>query len=250
MIRATIIEDEERSRNVLENLISTYCPDVEVIDMADGVKTGVEALLREQPDVLLLDVQLKDGTGFDVLEQVKPLKSAIIFTTAYDQYALKAFKFSAIDYLLKPIDIDELKGAIQRVAEPDEKLMNDYKVQNLLSNLRRQPDEDPVLLVSTMETIEFIRIEDIARCEAKGAYCMLHLRDSKPLLVSKVIKEFEFLLKDFNFYRVHQSHLVNLKEIRKFIKSHSSLVMRDGTEIQLARSRKDGFFEELNKIKA
>jgi two-component system LytT family response regulator len=248
-IKAIIIEDEERSRIVLQNLLESYCPEVEVIGTADSVTAGAKIVRTLQPDVLFLDVQITGGTGFDVLEKINDLNVSVIFTTAYDHYALKAFKFSAIDYLLKPIDIDELKSAVKKVAASSEREEDQYKIQNLLSNLKN-PGEDPVLLVSTMEAVEFVRIREIIRCEAQGAYTQLILKDTKPVMVSKVIKEFEFLLKDYGFYRVHQSHLINLKEVRKYVKSENYLLMRDGAKIQLARSRKDDFFKVLHKVQA
>lgn len=246
-MRAVIIEDEERSRIVLENLVTTYCTDVEVIGTADSVISGVEAIHKHQPDILFLDVQINGGTGFDVLDKMNGATPAVIFTTAYDQYALKAFKFSAIDYLLKPIDIEELKTAVKKALPSNQKEEDQYKIQNLLTNLKN-PNEDPVLLVSTSEAVEFVRIRDIIRCEAQGAYTQLFLRDHKPVMVSKIIKDFEFLLTDYGFYRVHQSHLINLKEVRKFVKAENYLLMRDGAQIQLARSRKDEFFNVLNKV--
>jgi two-component system LytT family response regulator len=250
MLRAVIIEDEDRGRIVLENLLETYCPKITNVGTAGSLRSGINVIRQEEPDLMFLDVQLTDGTGFDILDKIKLKNCAVIFTTAFDQYALKAFKFSAIDYLLKPIDIDDLTSAVAKVEDAGKDSQYHYKVENLLSNLKRSPDEPPVLLVSTMEAVEFIRIKDIVRCEAQGAYCTLHLMDQKSILVSKVIKEFDFLLKEYGFYRVHQSHLINMREIRKFIKSESSLLMRDGTHIQLARSRKDGFFEELHNIQA
>ncbi len=246
-MKAVIIEDEERSRIVLQNLLETYCPDVEVAGGADAVSSGVKLIRAVQPDILFLDVQINGGTGFDVLEKIHDLKVSVIFTTAYDHYALKAFKFSAIDYLLKPIDIDELKAAVKKVMISSQQEEDQYKIKNLLSNLKN-PDEDPVLLVSTIEAVEFVRIRDIVRCEAQGAYTQLFLRDARPVMVSKVIKEFEFLLQDYGFYRVHQSHLINLKEVRKYVKSDNYLLMRDGAQIQLARSRKDDFFNVLHKV--
>lgn len=248
-IKAVIIEDEERSRIVLQNLLETYCPEVEVVGTADSVTSGAKIVRDLQPDVLFLDVQITGGTGFDVLEKVNDLNLSVIFTTAYDHYALKAFKFSAIDYLLKPIDIEELKSAVKKVSVSSEREEDQYKIQNLLSNLKN-PGEDPVLLVSTMEAVEFVRIREIIRCEAQGAYTQLILKDTKPVMVSKVIKEFEFLLQDYGFYRVHQSHLINLKEVRKYVKSENYLLMRDGAKIQLARSRKDDFFKVLHKVQA
>jgi len=246
-IKAIIIEDEERSRIVLQNLLETYCPEVEVVGEADSVISAVKTVISLKPDLLFLDVQIAGGTGFDVLEKLNDLKVSVIFTTAYDHYALKAFKFSALDYLLKPIDIDELKAAVKKVSASTVKEEEQYKIKNLLSNLR-SPNEDPVLLVSTLEAVEFVRIRDIVRCEAQGAYTQLFLRDARPVMVSKVIKEFEFLLQEYGFYRVHQSHLINLKEVRKYVKSDNYLLMRDGAQIQLARSRKDDFFNVLHKV--
>lgn len=246
-LKAVIIEDEERSRIVLQNLLETYCPEVEVVGSADSVVAGVKTARTLQPDILFLDVQISGGTGFDVLEKLHDLKVSVIFTTAYDHYALKAFKFSAIDYLLKPIDIEELKAAVRKATLSGRQEEDQYKIQNLLSNIKN-PNEDPVLLVSTSEAVEFVRIRDIVRCEAQGAYTQLFLRDAKPVMVSKVIKEFEFLLQEYGFYRVHQSHLINLKEVRKYVKSENYLLMRDGAQIQLARSRKDEFFNVLHKV--
>lgn len=246
-MKAVIIEDEERSRIVLQNLLETYCPEVEVAAMADSVSSGVKELRAHDPDVVFLDVQINGGTGFDVIEKMDHIQSAVIFTTAYDQYALKAFKFSAIDYLLKPIDIEELKSAVRKASASNQAIVRQYQIQNLISNLRN-PDEVPVLLVSTIDAVEFVRIQDIIRCEAQGAYTQLYFRESRPLMVSKVIKEFEFLLQEYGFYRVHQSHLVNLKEVRKFVKSENYLLMRDGAQIQLARSRKEEFFSALHKV--
>ena len=247
LMKALIIEDEERSRIVLQNLLETYCPEVEVIGSADSVTSGINAVRTLQPEILFLDVQISGGTGFDVLDKLHDKKLSVVFTTAYDHYALKAFKFSAIDYLLKPIDIEELKSAVKKVSQSTRQEEEQYKIQNLLTNIKN-PNEDPVLLVSTMEAVEFVRIRDIVRCEAQGAYTQLFLNDSRPVMVSKVIKEFEYLLQDYGFYRVHQSHLINLKEVRKYVKSDNYLLMRDGAQIQLARSRKDDFFNVLHKV--
>lgn len=209
--KAVIIEDEERSTIVLQNLLETYCPDVEVVGNATSVQDGIKTVNALQPDILFLDVQIVGGTGFDILEKLNNTKVSIIFTTAYDHYALKAFKFSAIDYLLKPIDIDELKIAVKKVTAPNQQAEDEFKIKNLLSNIKN-PSEDPVLLVSTLEAVEFVRIREIIRCEAQGAYTQLILKDTKSVMVSKVIKEFEFLLQEYGFYRVHQSHLINLRK--------------------------------------
>ena len=248
-LKAVIVEDEAKCREVLRELLKAYCTDIEIVAEADSVDTGVKAIAKYHPDVLFLDVEINGGTGFDVLDQAGELDASVIFTTAYDQFALKAFKFSAIDYLLKPIDIDDLKTAVGRVTSMTERNVSHYQIQNLLSNLRN-PQEEPVLLVSTLDAVEFIPIRDIIRCEAQGAYTQLMLRDSKPVMVSKVIKEYEFMLKEHGFYRVHQSHLINLKEVRKYVKADNYLLMRDGAQIQLARSRKEEFFNAMTMASA
>lgn len=248
MHKAVIIEDEERSRNVLQNLVESYCQGIEIVGFADSVDSGVMVIKEKKPEILFLDIQLLDGTGFDILEKARDFNGAVIFTTAFDQYALKAFKFSAIDYLLKPIDIEELKRAVERATSVSGQEHNSQKIEHLLTNLKRQPDDHPVLLISTIEAIEFIRIQDIGRCEAQGAYCKLHMKDGKYLLASKVIKEFEFLLREYAFFRIHQSHLVNLSEVKKYVKAHSSVIMRDGKELQVARSRKDDFLKAMRQM--
>jgi two-component system LytT family response regulator len=197
--------------------------------------------------VIFLDVQIYDGSGFDILEKLGDVNSSVVFTTAFDQYAIKAFKFSAIDYLLKPIDIHELKAAVKKVASTNDRSLGQEKIHNLLSNIN-QKDEPPVLLVSTNESTEFVRLGEILHCEAHGAYTMLHMLDTKPILVSRVIKEFEHLLKEYGFFRVHQSHIINLKEIRKYIKPDNCILMRDGTRIQVARSRKEEFFDAMKTL--
>lgn len=245
-MKAVIIEDEEKCRVVMQNLLQTYCPDVDVIDTADSVSAGVNVLRNNKPDLVFMDIEISDGTGFDILSQVERIEAAVIFTTAYDQFALKAFRCSAIDYLLKPIDIDELQEAVGKVRTSRQNI-SDVSIQNLLSNLRN-PQEPPVLLISTLDTVEFVRVDEIVRCEAQGAYTKIILREGKPVMVSKVIKEYDYLLKDHGFYRVHQSHLINLRDVQKYIKPDNALLMRDGAYIQLARSRKEDFFSALNSV--
>jgi two-component system, LytTR family, response regulator len=244
---AIIIEDENRSQMVLQNLLARYCPDVEVIAIAASVSDAVDTLQTTQPDVVFLDVQLSGGTGFDVLERVPDLRSVIIFTTAYDEYALKAFSFSAVDYLLKPIDIEELKAAVRRASSSHDLLSHRVHIRNLLKNLRH-PDEDPVLLVTTGDGVDDVRLRDIVRCEAQGAGAILFIKKKRPLLVNRVIKELEHLLSDYGFYRVHQSHLVNLKEIRKYLRSENMLLMGDGEKIQLTPGRKDELLSALARL--
>lgn len=249
MMKAVIIEDEERSQIVLSNLLRAYCPEVEVVATAASVSSGVQVLQDNIPDVIFLDVQIAEGTGFDVLDRLPGVQSSVIFTTAYDSYALRAFEFSAIDYLLKPIDIEELQNAVRRASMLRKNSLHLYKIRNLLAHVKH-PDQDPVLLVSDAEHIEAVRIRDIVRCEALGGATQLFLKDRAPVMLSKVIKDVEFLLQDYDFYRIHQAHLVNMREVKKLLRSDEWLLMLDGTRVQLARSRKDEFVKAWRRAQA
>ena len=195
--------------------------------------------------LILMDIQLKDGSGFDILKNLGNINSKIIFTTAFDNYAIKAFKFSALDYLLKPIEINELKASVKRLEE-NELIQQTYQINNLISNLEKPNTEPPLLMVSTVKNYEFLKINEIIRCKAEGAYSEVILKDGTKYIVSKVIKEFEFLLKEHGFIRVHQSHLININEVKRYIKADNLIVMNDGSNISVSKSRKEGF---LNKIK-
>ena len=248
-MRAVIIEDEIRSQNVLKSLLDLCSPEIDVVGMADSVEKGKELILESYPDLIFLDVQLKDGLGFDLLEQLDDLEFHIIFTTAYDQYAIKAFRFSAVDYLIKPLDISELKSAIKRIKRQNLTRMNQEKISNLLRNLSLNQSEEPILSVSTMDNIEFIKIHDIIRAEAKGAYTYLILKDKRKTLISKVIKELDQLLSAHSFYRIHQSHLVNLREIKKYFKRQNELQMSDDSFIPISRTKKEGFLERVAHLR-
>ena len=244
-MKSIIIEDEERNRIVLESLLETYCPEIDVIGHAEGVQSGIKIIQKLDPELIFLDIRIVGGTGFDILDKLNPINAKIIFVTAYDQYALKAFKFSAIDYLLKPIDLNELKNAVSKALQSTSHSIDQKKIETLLHNIKHPTIKDPILLVSTVETIEFIRINEIARIEAQGGYSKIYMKDGTKLLTSKVLKEFDKMLEDYSFFRVHQSHLINLDCIEKYVKTQHCILMRDGIKIQLARSRKDQFFDVL-----
>jgi two-component system LytT family response regulator len=239
-MKAVIIEDEERSRIVLQNLLTSYCPDVEVAGMADSVEAGVRLIRKHTPDIIFLDVHISGGTGFDVLDRVDELAAAVIFTTAYDHYALKAFKFSAIDYLLKPIDIDELKDAVKRAAYVRKSGTRTHQIRNLIAHYKH-PDEEPVLLVTIPESVEYVQMPDIVRCQACDDHTEIYMKDSRMLLIDMPVHEIEFLLQDYGFFRVHPAHIVNMKEVRKSARAESILIMYDGSEVPLSASRRAAY---------
>jgi len=240
MLNAVIIEDEKKSREVLKNLIHDYCPNVHISGMAESVESGIDLITREKPDLVFLDIEMQSGSGFDLLERVGKVNFEVIFTTAYEQYALKAIKFSALDYLLKPIDIGDLKTAVEKIRSKTGHHDENEKVSQFIRNFSNR--QQPKITLSTSDGLVFILVEDIIRCEAQGAYTIFYIRNRKSIMVSKNLKEFQILLEDHHFFRIHNSHLINLNEIEKYKKSDGgSVLMSDGSTIPISDSRRQEF---------
>ena len=241
MIRTVIIDDEEDARSTLRAFIKQYCPQAEVVGEADGVQEGYRKILGEDPDLVLLDIQMEDGTGFDLLEKIRSPHFQVIFTTAFDEFAIKAFKYSAIDYLLKPIDPDELIEAVSKAKHtntPTEQIehMLDY----------RKTGATDRLTLSSQEGITVVKMANILRLESESNYTNFHLVSGERILVPKSMKEFENLLPKATFFRTHQSHIINLEYVKKFVKEDGGyILMSDGTEVLVARRRKDEFLSFL-----
>ncbi len=246
-MQSVIIEDEESNRIVLETILNHYCKEVEIVGMADSVESGISLIQDKNPELIFMDIQLIGGTGFDILEKIGPLGASVIFTTAYDQYAVKAFRVNAVDYLLKPIDIEELKSAVRKVRDSEKRQMKSAQIDNLLGDLKKRTTDEPILLISNSVAIDFVRINDIIRVEAQGAYSKFYMRDGKTFIASKVMKEFEAVLRNHHFCRVHQSHLVNLAFISKYLRAKQCILLLNGTKISLSRSRKGQFFGLLEQ---
>lgn len=246
-LNTVIIDDEERSRQTLRQMLSLFCENVQIIGEAKDVRTGVELITIVKPDLVFLDIKMPDGNGFDLLKALETKNFNLIFTTAYDQYAIKAFKFNAIDYLLKPIDTDELKAAVKKAE--NNAVANVSNVDNLLSNLKDQDKEDHKIILSTSEGIHIIRVKNIIRCQADDYYTNFYLNDGRKIMISKTLKENEELLADYNFIRPHRSHLINIAYIKKYVKSDGGyIVLADGTKVPVSRRKKDVMMEYLKKI--
>ncbi len=245
VIKAIIVDDEKRGRETLQNLLGKYTKTVEVLDMAESAKEGIDLIKKLNPDLVFLDIEMPHGSGFDLLESFKgEINFEVIFTTAYDQYAIQAIKFAALDYLLKPIDIEELQMAITRVAQKMEEVGSSKNFEIFLENLRGGSKK---IALPTANGISFIDIENIIRCEASGNYTCFYLKDQPKILVSKTLKEFEDMLAEQDFYRVHNSHLVNLNHVVKYVKLGGDMVvMDDGSEIEISRRKKEGFLNRLS----
>jgi len=245
-LKAIIVEDEFHSRETLKGFLREYCPEVQLVDEASSVEDAVHKISSMRPELVFLDIELQTGTGFDVLQRVSHLDFHLIFTTAFEHYAIKAIKFSSIDYLLKPIDIEELQVAVGkalqlRVQENRQKL-----VENLLANLQSPASENHKISLSTAEGVEFVPTREILFCEANGAYTQFNLTDGKKLLVSKNLKEYENILQSHRFMRVHNSFLINLDEVKKYIRSEGGyIVMNNDKQVSLSPTKREDFLKRM-----
>ena len=248
-MRVIIVDDEVTSSQVLEELIKHYLPQLQIVAICNKPLEAVSKLATMNPDIVFLDIELPGMTGFDILEKIKNINFEVIFTTAHIQYGIKAIQFSAIDYLLKPINVEELKTAVQRVQ--DHKAVSNplEKIRNLFENVKLLNNNDPFNRIAfpTSDGLKFIYLDQIMRCMASNNYTHIYLTNNEKILISKSLKDIENILPHTNFCRIHNSHLVNLKYIRKFIKGDvNTLVMNDNTELEVSRRKKDELVKILN----
>ncbi|MGZ3884522.1 MAG: LytR/AlgR family response regulator transcription factor [Bacteroidia bacterium] len=247
MIKAIIIDDIEQARATLKKDLQVYAPDVTVIAEAGGVVEGARLLKTTQPDVLFLDIQMQDGSGFDLLDILKEIPFKIIFITASDAHAIKAFRYAAIDYLLKPVDPDELVSALKKFRE--QKLNESEKYRLLNDSLRDHHKPHERLALHTQDKIHIVNIADVLRCESNVNYTEFFFTSGKKLLVTKTLKDFEDLLSDQGFYRVHQSHLVNTKCIKEFVKTDGGyLIMNDGSTVPVSTRKRPDVMKMLEEL--
>ncbi|MCW3466173.1 LytR/AlgR family response regulator transcription factor [Chitinophaga nivalis] len=240
MYKAIIVEDEYHLREALSILIEMVAPEtIQLIGYAERAAEAVKLIDRLKPDLVFMDIMLKEGTGFDVLQQVNHRTFHLIFTTAYEEHAVRAFKFSAIDYLLKPIDAAELKMALDRITTLQERLLADKQLTALNNNLDKTPKR---LVLPTQEAMHVVKIDQILRCETSGSYTTFYFTDGKKIIVSRPLKTYEDILLPPDFFRVHQSHLININYIVSY--SREGLVqMEDNTTIPISRGNKEAFFK-------
>ena len=247
MIKAILIDDIEQARITLKKDLEVYAGDVEVIAEAGGVVEGARLLRTLQPDVVFLDIQMQDGSGFDLLDILPDIPFKIIFITASDAHAIKAFRYAAIDYLLKPVDPDELVASIDKLRREQVNEHAKYKLLN--ESLKNHLKPHTKLALHTQEKIHVADIQDIIRCESNVNYTEFFFKDGKKLLVTKTLKEFEDLLTDHGFFRVHQSHLVNTKFIREFIKADGgSIMMANGQTVPVSTRKRAQVIDMLEKL--
>ncbi len=247
IINAVIIDDEKHSRATLQDMIQEYCPEVHIAGMADGCESGVEIIEKCKPGLVFLDIQMPDGSGFRVLEQTKERNFEVIFTTAYDSFAIKAFKYSALDYLLKPIDGIELQNAVEKAVQRKTN-SSGAAVEMLLENLKRKEKPGKIVL-STFKGLHVVEISQIVRCKSEDYYTRFFFKDKTELLVSKTLKEYESILEDHQFIRPHKSHLINIEFVKNYMKSDGGyILLADGSRIPVARRKKDGIVKLLKEL--
>ncbi len=247
-IISVIVDDEINNCLNLRTILNRYCEDLEVVATAHSAIDGIDIISKHKPQLVFLDIEMPDGSGFDLLERISNLNFEVIFVTAYDQYAIKAIKLSAIDYLLKPINILDLKTAVSRATD---KIRSTHKINqtlsHYLSNIKTDSKERTIAL-PTSERVVFAKVDEIVRMKGENNYTQIHLIDGKKILISKTIKEYENLLKNDGFIRTHQSHLVNKIHVKSYEKRDGGyLKMTDDSSISISRQRKEEVLLILNQ---
>ena len=246
MIKAIIIEDEKKSQEALKQLLQKYCPEISVYGSAENVKEGIDLARKLKPELIFLDVMMPDGSGFDVLEKIRDQQFDLIFTTASEKFAVKAIKYSALDYLLKPIDTEELKSAVKKVLDRKNNLPSEQNLASLLENIKKSDEQYSKITLPTGHAYEIVSIKDIIRCEANDNYTNVYMAGGKKFLVSGTLKHYEDLLPSADFVRVHHSHLVNMSHVVRFLKEDGGYaVMSDGNKVEVSRRKKDDFMKKL-----
>ncbi|MBN1651111.1 MAG: response regulator transcription factor [Bacteroidales bacterium] len=253
MLRTVIIDDELRAREAIHSLLQIYCKDdVIVVGQAKNLRTGIETIKEHKPDLVLLDIKMPDGSGFDLLVRYGKIDFQVVFITAFEEYAIRAFKFSALDYILKPIEPDELKRVINKakyLLQSKEANTMDVRFETLLSNLKNQDYKDKKIVLKTTENIHVIPIDDVIALSSDRNYTRFYFVNKPNIIVSKTLKEFESILQDFNFMRVHRSHIINLKYIERYEKNDGGYaVMHGDLKFEVSHRKRDElieFFEQL-----
>ncbi len=239
-MKALLIDDELSNLENLQQLLQAYCPDVEVCAVAETVDDAIKAIARHKPDLVFLDIQLHQQTGFDLLTQLEHIDFELIFVTAYNQYGIQAIKFAALDYLLKPIDIDELQNAVNKARKAINQKQDNQRVTYLLEYLKDNNKTQPRIALPLFAETRYLNISDITRCQADNTYTRFILANGEQILVSKILKEYATMLLNHGFVRVHQSHLVNMAYIKSWLREDGgSLLMADETRIPVSKQNRE-----------
>ncbi|MFB6343119.1 LytR/AlgR family response regulator transcription factor [Saccharicrinis sp. FJH62] len=245
-LKAVIVEDEMASRETLSTYLDNYCPDVQVLAEADSIKNGLEIIKKHKPDVVFLDIEMPYGNAFDLLEQIPEINFEIVFVTAYSNYAIKALNLSASYYILKPVSIDELIKAIEKIKANKSNSELSIHSKILLDNIQEVNRPNHKIVLPTLNGFEIVHVRDIIRCQANDNFTEFYLKDKQKKLISRTLKFYEELLTDFDFVRVHKSHLINFQYVSKYIKGKGGQIeMADGSVVDVSVSKKAEFLDRF-----
>lgn len=253
MIQTLLVDDEKNATEVLAILIGHHCPEIQLIGSCHSGDSAIESIVALKPDLVFLDIEMPLKNGFDVLNATQDIGYDVIFTTAYDQFAIKAFKYAAVDYLLKPVDIQELKSAVQRVVQRNalsgEKQALGRHLLEIMRQLDSEKNKSSKIALNVGDSLQLIEAGEIVRCESDSNYTHVFLRGGRKITIARTLKEIEETLDGLGFFRIHQSHLINLEHITKFLKTDGGyLIMDDGSHLTISRSRKEKFLEKFRKV--
>lgn len=247
MLKALIVDDEVAGAALLKKLLDRYCENVNVIGIAYSVKSAADKIKAMTPDVVFLDIEMPFGSGFDLLKEIKDINIRVIFTTAHSRYALKAFRYNAIDYLLKPIDPDELMEAVKKCEERKKPESQDFKrIENLL-NTMSQDNKIIKVPLHTQDGIVFYDSAQVIRIEADGNYTIIYIEGGHKVTSSRALKDYEEMLPGKEFFRIHKAHLININHINRYIKGEGGeVIMSDGSCLEVSRYKKGEFMARFN----
>jgi two-component system LytT family response regulator len=249
MIKAIIIEDEKYSREVLQAMLQKHFSNISVVAVCINTADGKAAIEQLQPDLIFSDIELENKPVFEMLQQLKSFDFEIIFTTAHERYAIQAIKFSALDYLLKPFSLEDLSAAINHYLQKQDKKQSSAQLNSLFHNLKHIQKNEKKIALPAQNGLTIVPVKEIIRCEAEVNYTNFFLTSKNKMLVSKTLKEFEELLNDYDFIRVHHSHLINLHHVKNYVRGEGgTITMTDGTEVDVSRRKKEEFLKRLASL--
>lgn len=247
ILKAIIVEDEEASRETLKNYLSKYCPEIKLMALADSVKSGIEAIKKHDPNIVFLDIEMPYGNAFDLLDQLDDISFEIVFVTAYSNYAIKALNRSAAYYILKPVDIDELTSAIDKIKDSINNNNEAFHTKILLENIKRTHQQNQKIVLPQMDGFEVVEIRDIIRCQANDNFTQFYMRNGDKYLICRTLKFFDELLSEFDFLRIHKSHLVNIQHVVQYKKGKGGQVrMIDDSMVDVSNQRKKELLDRFN----
>lgn len=249
MERAVIVDDEKHCQDALSGLLQRKHPEIQLVGIADSVPSGLELIRNTTPDILFLDIELGNMLGFDLLQALGPKRPHVIFTTAHEGYAVKAIRFSALDYLLKPVDPDELASALDKVTNAQRIPQTPEQFLALLQNFPNPASNNDKLALPVADGLEMVAPSEILYCESDSNYTVVHQQGKKRLVISRTLKEFEDLLKDRGFVRVHHGYLINTRHVKKYIRGEGGeVIMEDGTNVAVSRRKKQELMDSLARL--